>query len=213
MSELTADFATPLYTTSDRFDADRVNKALADLLAHCEAFADGPGRGAAETVIEFSAEARYPHQIWELEVPIASAHFASAADVEALRTAFHATHEELFAIADPESPIEVLSWRARVSCRLRDAPPGRAGAGAATDDTTRMAYFADTGLVVTAIRQFERLEVGAPVEGPAVIESPVTTVVVDPGATAVRTADGSLMIDPGISSGAVPASAHEEAAR
>jgi N-methylhydantoinase A len=213
MSELTADFATPLYTTSDRFDAYRVNKALADLRAHCEAFADGPGRGAAETVIEFSAEARYPHQIWELEVPIASAHFASAADVEALRQAFHATHEEVFAIADPESPIEVLSWRARVRCRLRDAPPGRASAGAATDDTTRMAYFADTGLVVTAIRQFERLEVGDPVEGPAIIESPVTTVVVDPGATAVRTADGSLMVDPGISSGAVPASAHEEAAR
>jgi N-methylhydantoinase A len=51
---------------------------------------------------------------------------------------------------------------------------------------------------VTAVRQFERLDVGETVAGPAIVESPVTTVVLDPGASAVRTAAGSLAIDPGL---------------
>jgi N-methylhydantoinase A len=198
MSELTADFATPLLQASERFDAERVNAALAGLEERCRTFADGPGAGAAETVVELSAEARYPHQIWELEVALPSTRFDGAADVETLRQAFHATHREVFAIADEESGIEVLSWRARVRCRLRDAPPGRASAGAAAADGTRTAYFADAGHVVTAVRQFERLDVGETVAGPAIVESPVTTVVLDPGASAVRTAAGSLAIDPGL---------------
>jgi N-methylhydantoinase A len=198
MSELTADYATPLHTTSERFDAERVNAALAGLEARCRAFADGPGAGAAATVVELSAEARYPHQIWELEVALPATRFHGAADVEALRQAFHATHQEVFAIADLESGIEILAWRARVRCRLREAPPGRAGAGTAAADGTRMAYFADAGLLATAVRQFESLDVGAVVAGPAIVESPVTTVVVEPGATASRTAAGSLAIDPGV---------------
>jgi len=40
--------------------------------------------------------------------------------------------------------------------------------------------------------------VGEQVSGPAIIESPFTTVVIDPGATAERRASGSLSIDPGV---------------
>ena len=48
----------------------------------------------------------------------------------------------------------------------------------------------------TDVELFEAMELGARVEGPAIIESAFTTVVVDPGATAVRTEGGTLVITP-----------------
>ena len=54
------------------FDYDGVNGVLARARApRRSAFIDGPGAGASRAAIEFSVEARYPHQIWELEVPAA----------------------------------------------------------------------------------------------------------------------------------------------
>jgi N-methylhydantoinase A len=50
--------------------------------------------------------------------------------------------------------------------------------------------------VETDVELFEAMDPGAAVEGPAVIESAFTTVVVDPGATAVRTEGGTLVITP-----------------
>ena len=46
-------------------------------------------------------------------------------------------------------------------------------------------------------RAFEAIEPERVIEGPAIIESPFTTVVVNPGATAQRRASGSLSLDPG----------------
>ena len=84
-------------------DFDAVNAVLADLEDQCRAFIDGPGAGSLDQTVEFSVEARYAHQIWEIEVPLRVNRFASDADVTWLKEDFHATHREIFAIDDPES--------------------------------------------------------------------------------------------------------------
>jgi N-methylhydantoinase A len=199
MSDLTSHFRRTLFMTSEAFDGDAVNGLLDQLEASCQNFIDGPGAGAIETGIEFFAEARYPEQVWEIEVPIASRRFNGDGDVAALVEAFHEAHRDLFAIDDPESGIEVVGWTAAVRCRLRESESGTL---VATDvkteiEGTRKAYFSGTGFVDATVRRFETLRVGEKVAGPAIIESPFTTVVVDPGATAERRASGSLSIDPG----------------
>jgi N-methylhydantoinase A len=176
-----------------------VNRILAALGEKCRAFLDGPGAGSAEWAVEYSAEARYPHQIWELQVPLRVERFTEAADVEELRRDFHAVHEELFAINDPESPIEVVAWRARVRCRLRESGPVVVSADSAARAhaaASRRAYFAETGLVDARVRLFEAMGPGEVLAGPAIVESPVTTVVIDPEASAGRTSSGGLLISP-----------------
>ena len=42
----------------------------------------------------------------------------------------------------------------------------------------------------------ESMVPGQVLAGPAIVESPVTTVVLDPGSSTVRTPSGSLLIDP-----------------
>lgn len=199
MSDLSSQYRRTLFMTSEAFDRDAVNRLLDKLEESCQNFIAGPGAGAIDTSIEFFAEARYPEQVWEIEVPIASPRFNSENDIAALVEAFHAAHQDIFAINDPGSGIEVVGWTAAVKCRLRESESGTLIAADASTviDASRQAYFAGTGFVDTAVRRFETMAVGEQLAGPAIVESAFTTVVVDPGATAERRASGSLSIDPG----------------
>ncbi|WP_027134139.1 hydantoinase/oxoprolinase family protein [Geminicoccus roseus] len=196
MSELSSDYAQMLFTVSDRFPFEQVNEVLSELERRCKAFADGPGEGALEVVTEFSVEARYPHQIWEIEVPMASGRISSQTELDALKQAFHDTHKSIFEISDPHSEVEFVTWRAKVSCRLRESGSGRLPSpkGAGPMMHRRQIYFAATGWVDAPVARFEAMEAGEPVTGPAIIESSFTTVVVDPGTTAVRTEGGGLRV-------------------
>ncbi len=199
MSDLTSQYRRTLFMTSETFDRDAVNRLLDRLEENCRTFIDGPGAGAIESSVEFFAEARYPEQVWEIEVPIASRRFNNQADVAALVAAFHHAHQDIFAISDPGSGIEVVGWTATVKCRLRESESGTlvaADVSTAIEDT-RKAYFSGTGFVDAAVHRFETMRVGETLAGPAIVESPFTTVVIDPGATAERRASGSLSIDPG----------------
>ena len=125
MSDLSADFSRTAFTTSHRFDFERVNATLAALEAECRRFMSGRGTGALEQAIEFSVEGRYPHQVWEIEVPLSRPRFEDRSDVERLVADLHDLHEEMFAIADRRSHIEAVTWRARATCRLPRGASGR----------------------------------------------------------------------------------------
>jgi N-methylhydantoinase A len=196
MSELSAEYAQMTFTTSERFDHDTVNGVLADLKARCQDFIAGPGEHSLEQTIEYTVEARYPHQIWEIEVPLRRGRFDGDADVQALVADFHAAHKALFEISDSCSGIEAVTWRARVRCRLRDQEAGRLAADTRSVEIegARRVYFAGHGWVEAAVRRFEALAEGEVIDGPAVIESSFSTVVIDPGAAARRMPSGSLSV-------------------
>ena len=118
MSDLSADFSRTAFTTSNHFDFETVNTTLAGLEAKCHEFMDGRGTGALDKSIQFSVEGRYPHQVWEIEVPLSKPRFDDAADIDKLVADLHDLHEEMFAIADRQSHIEAVTWRARATCRL-----------------------------------------------------------------------------------------------
>jgi N-methylhydantoinase A len=196
MSELSSDYARMLFMPSQRFDEAAVNDVLAELESRCRAFADGPGEGALETMIEFSVEARYPHQIWEIEVPLEGSRIAGAEALQALKSAFHDTHKAIFEISDPRSEVEFVTWRAKVRCRLREGDAGRVPSvdNGAEIATHRQVYLAGSGWVDAKVARFEAMRTGEPLPGPAIIESSFTTVVVDPGTLAVRTDGGGLKV-------------------
>jgi N-methylhydantoinase A len=196
MSELSTEFGATSFTTSTAFDFTAVNRVLASLEARCKAFIAGPGTGNLDSSIEFFAEARYPHQIWEVEVPLAGSRFAGQADVDALTEGLHRAHEDLFSFRDAGSAIEVVAWRARVACRLPRPEQVSVAEGGSTGfrEGLRQAYFPGLGLVEVPIHHAERLAHGEVVTGPAIIESSFSTVVIDPGAVAERLASGSLSI-------------------
>ncbi len=199
MSDLVSSTHATFFTTTDGFDRDGVNRVLAGLVARCERFAAAAGPDVIDKRVEMVAEARYPHQVWEIETALPHERFDGPADIAALANAFHATHQDVFAVSDPASAVEVVGWNATISCKIRRQTGAslarRAGRGKAP--TKRRAYFAPGGFADVPVLHFESMTVGETVTGPALVESAFTTVVLDPGSSATRRPSGSLSIEAG----------------
>lgn len=198
VSDLTSEYHLMFYTTSAEWDANGVNGVLKQLEARCEAFVSGPGAGSAEHTIELSVEARYASQVWEIEVLLATNRFDDASDLNQLVEDFHAAHQEIFAINDPDSIVEFIGWTATVGCRLRDEQGGRLHTddAAANPSGSRMIFFEGKGQLETPIYTLSTLGAGNQMIGPAIIETPFTTIVIDPEAKYELSANGSINITP-----------------
>jgi N-methylhydantoinase A len=200
LSDLTSDHTASFFTNSRRFDAEGVNRTLEELETRCRRFIADSGASASASAIDFVGEARYASQVWELEVPLRAGRFADEQAVAALIADFHDLHENVFAFRDEDSPMECVSWRATARCRLREGGV-TVGAHSADDEREpgrRAAYFLDAGRCEADVLAADRLPAGEALEGPIIVESRYTTVVVDPGATVERVASGSLLINPGV---------------
>ncbi|MCZ4602820.1 hydantoinase/oxoprolinase family protein [Streptomyces sp. Lzd4kr] len=195
MSDLSSEYVRTVQTTTEHFAFEEVNAALTALLADCGRFQDGPGARAVRTSVELLAGARYPSQVWELEIPLTVEKFSTPEDVREFKEAFHAVHEDMFAINDPGSEVEIVSWRARVRCRIHDRDPmPTAHTGAERPIVRRPVYRPGVGMVDVPVVPLDRLEIDRQIPGPMIIESPVSTIVVDDDAHVTRSPSGSVII-------------------
>jgi N-methylhydantoinase A len=64
------------------------------------------------------------------------------------------------------------------------------------DSGRRKVSFPGHGWIDTPVRRLDRLPEGEVSEGPAILESPFTTVVIDPAARYLRQPSGSLVVFP-----------------
>jgi N-methylhydantoinase A len=198
MSDLRSEYRRCTFLSTANFDAQAANETLATLRRDCAAFLEGLAGGSREKWIEYSIEARYRNQVWEIQVPLRSGEFSSLDDLERLTADFHEMHERIFGVRDDASPVEIVNWSATACCRLRE--PGHATMRAwnigDASPRTRMAYFDGSGITMTPIYRMNALEPGIEFRGPAIIESPFTAIVVDGDATFQRTPHSSLTICP-----------------
>ena len=198
IADLSTEFSEVHVTRCSDFDFKGVNALLGALVAQCDAFSADAGRGAREVLVALSAEARYMGQIWEIEIPLRQRAFRSDEDVAALRADFDARHEVLFAHSDPESDVEIIAWHARVSCRLRDRPIGRVVEQNAGEPCPRRrtVFFRGSGWHDIPVVTLSDLGPRQSIAGPAIVEAPFTTIVIDPGMHGERSAAGSLIVMP-----------------
>jgi N-methylhydantoinase A len=195
ISDLTRTFELVAQTTDVTFDYDRVNRVLEELESRCQTFIDGPGAGATDSSIEFSVEARYPHQVWELEVPMQTKRIQHGQDLRRLCADFHAVHRDVFAIADEHSHIEFESWHARARCRLQEpARPEVAPRKSGHPFGRRQVVFPDHGSMSLDIWRMDSIPLSNAMRGPAIIESETTTVVIEPEVTFELRPSGTLHI-------------------
>jgi N-methylhydantoinase A len=204
MSDLTSTWRRTFFASSDRFDFAGVNAVLDQLEAQCHIFIEGPGKASLKQVIEFVAEARYRDQVWEIEVPLPMRRFRQQDDLAAFVENFHRAHESVFAVRDTGSVVEVVSWTASVRCQLREAEAGTLVADAKGNEVkgVRQVYFAEEGWLTAAVHRFETIDPGDVLKGPAIVESPFTSIVLNPGTVAQRRLSGSLSIRPSMAGAA-----------
>jgi N-methylhydantoinase A len=139
-----------------------------------------------EITIERAADMRLIGQAHEITVPLPGTP-PDKGDETRLETAFERTYSSLFARTPPNVPIEVVSWRVRVSgpppsLALDDSASRSSEAEADPVKGERLAYFPEfEGFHPTPVYDRYCLTPGAEVRGPAVVEERESTVVIGPG--------------------------------
>ena len=169
-------------TSTERFDMKRVNAALRSIDARLDRFSkevDG-----AHVRKEFSVEARYRGQVWELSLPLPVRKFRTRRDVALLVEAFHRLHERLYAVRDDGSDVECINWHGRISIgRPHTLPRAAKKARARTRPEQRRVTFPD-GTRLSSVYRGDSLSPGGRVAGPAILQEETMTIVLPPGAVA-----------------------------
>lgn len=197
LSDLTAEYTEVAFASTRRDAWSALNATLERLKVRCQAFIEGPGAGAVESSITAIAEARYENQVWEIDVPLPLEGLTDAGAIGAFRKSFDLQHKALFTVDDPSSHVEIVALRAAVRCRLTSHEAFRLpDEGADVERGTRAVTFLGYDEMETPVRRLDALPEGEEFQGPAILESPFTTVVVDPSARYVRQPSGSLVIYP-----------------
>ncbi len=198
-SDIITEAGASRLTHSEDFDFNGVNAALERIDASLDGFAERlRERGFEDIEKRYFVEARYRFQVWELEIPLARNRFERAEDVDALVAEFHRVHERVFAVKDAGQVVECLNWRGRLIARVKTPalePPRNPAEQVAEAQRRRQAYFAQ-GFLDTPIFVGEQLDIGAVIEGPAIIEEPTSTLVVYPGSVARVSAGGRYIVTP-----------------
>jgi N-methylhydantoinase A len=184
------------WTSSDRFDFKRANSIISGLLAECQSAEQSFGSVVLDSSIRIWADVRYARQIWELEVPISTTELRSQQDLDRLHADFDRLHNEVFAVQEPETPLEFVGWGARLACRVSDGAIGSVvnAPAARPPVSVRQIYLPGAGSVQADVWRLDNLPVGAVHVGPAIVESPVTTIVISTQDSFTLKPDGTLVV-------------------
>ncbi|MGZ0189287.1 MAG: hydantoinase/oxoprolinase family protein, partial [Alphaproteobacteria bacterium] len=141
-----------------------------------------------EVQIRPSADMRYGEQIFEIDVALDGVDFSSADLMDEVATRFHARHEELFTYSLPDQEPVLVNARAAAIGVLPELPQEpEAGAGAPAAPLRTRGVYMDGKTVDTPIYDFDALAPGQKINGPAIVESETTTVVLRPNDKATTT--------------------------
>ncbi|HVW46342.1 MAG TPA: hydantoinase/oxoprolinase family protein [Solirubrobacterales bacterium] len=186
------------------FDPATVNAIFAALEAEARAELEGEGFGTAEIELSRVVEMKFPLQVHRVDVEVPPGELDET-DMEEQMQRFVIKYEQLYgagsAFADAGAEIGLFRVVARgVLPKL--ALAGESGAAGEPEPRTREVYWRELGgFHATPIHDAASCVSGFAVEGPAVIDLPVTTVVIPPGARGVVDEVGSIAIDVGSSAG------------
>jgi len=166
----------------------RVNHIFSELFERAYKDLAAAGFAPNEIHVMRSIDMRYRYQIHELNVPFsAGLDMISESDMAASSELFDDMYEKSFGQGSGyrEAGKEILTFRLTATGLLRK-PDIKAEAVARSDGSLalngeREVYFEENRkFTATRVYDFDRLRPGAEFVGPAIIETPVTTVVVNP---------------------------------
>ncbi len=152
-----------------------------------------------KALLRRSVYMRYKGQIHEVSVPIDAS--VALADPGQIVRDFHLHYERRYGkgTTNPAAPVEALSWEVRaaapaVSPSLAELAEGVHEPPAQARKGEREVFFGG-GWQATPIFDRARLQANNAVFGPAIIEAPDTTILINPGQRARMDRFGDLVID------------------
>jgi N-methylhydantoinase A len=198
-SDIKSGFSKSFAATSAGFDFAGVNATLSGLAEEAEDYLGRMRVPAADRQVEFSVEARYRGQVWQLSLALPKGEIADEAALTQVLEAFHQLHEKVYFVRSGD-PVEFTEWSAMAIGRLpkswQNGDDVHSSEKAARE--TRKVYLRELGGIADLpVHQAGALEAGRPIAGPALIDQALTTVVLYPGTSAKKSENGNLWIEIG----------------
>lgn len=177
-------FSKGYFADSSQFDFEGVNKVLGQLKNEAEKFLDQLSIPLKECEYRYFTEARYPSQVWNLEVPVNADHLSPRV-LEQLVENFHQLHKKFYFANEPKQKVEFIRWRLRLifSAHNLAFPNKKEGAkkSMGANKGTRRIYLNEQFIDIP-VCDAELLEIGNFLAGPAIVESSHVSILVPPGA-------------------------------
>lgn len=192
VAPLAFDFVQTYLTTLHDIDFAHLHTIFTEMEARGRALIRQAGVPEEAITVTRSADMRYRHQGFEINVPI-PARQLSAADIPQLQAIFDDEYARMYKRLNPTVPVEALNWRVivagpRPSIHLKQLAGGQVSSDAARKGD-RSAYFPEvSGYLNCPVYDRYRLAPGTVLLGPAIIEERESTVVIGP--------DARLEVDP-----------------
>jgi N-methylhydantoinase A len=186
LGEITPEHAEAVY-------AELTAKARAELAAE--------GMKPEEASFERELDLRYTGQGYELRTPLAGLHTGplDAAALTAARTRFDERHAQIHGHAAKDRPVEIVSYRLRLRVVVpRYVPvdePIPARPATPAPKGLRTVYFDGETPTMAKLYERDRLDVGATLSGPAVVEQFDATTVIPPGWSARVDARRNMILE------------------
>jgi len=155
------------------------------------------GFGKKDTRIKRSLDMRYVGQVHECTIEIENFK-VDARGIGKVIEAFHKRHKQLYTYSEPLSTVEVVNIESTLYGVVDKPERMKIGKGLAPEEALKghrnAVFSADGKAIKTPIYDGTPLGAGAAIKGPAVIEEVTTTIVIEPGWTAVLHESGSYLI-------------------
>ncbi len=182
----------------DHIDLDAVRSILGELEEQGMGRLRAQGVGDDDTRIHMSADMRYLDQIYEVNVALPDLSQPEDALLSEWASNFHQRYEELYSYRQFDQEVRLVTLRVSAFGRLPKPEPPEVlpGEGALPTERSRRRVFLSEwrDAPVYALDELAR---GASVQGPAILESDFTTVLVDEGDTAELDPYGGIVLSVG----------------
>ena len=196
------DFVQTYWTTLRGIDFTHLNTIFEEMETRGRALLRQAGVPAEVVTVTHSADMRYLHQRFEINVPVAGGRL-SPADIPRLQANFDQEYERMYKRLNPTVDVEALNWRVIVSGPRPSIHMRKAERQSSATETPRrgerLAYFPEaSGYITCPVYDRYQLAPGMTLRGPAIIEERESTVVVGPGAQVEVDAYQNVVIWPPI---------------
>ena len=191
-TDIKYDFFRSYPVSLDRMDLGELRSILDELGSQGRGKLTGQGVADEAVEIQYSADMRYLDQIYEVTVPVPDPGQSDSEFLAQLTSNFHRRYQELYSYNQQDQEVRLITLRVAAVGKLpRIAQLDRTGEGnAASPSGSRRVYMGEWHYASTYAA--DSLPAGAEIDGPAILESEFTTVLVWPGDHASVDAMGGI---------------------
>jgi N-methylhydantoinase A len=194
-TDLRRDYVRTVYATAATADPSVLEAAFRAMEARGSDMLERAGVDAGRRRFDRSVDARYAGQSYELNVPVAGGAIDAAA-IGGIAEAFHARHAQTYGHDNRAEPVQLVSLRLAAigiipPLTIRQHP---AAAGTRSAKPSRQVWFRGVGTTAAQVHDRARMAAGAVVDGPAVVESLESTILIPPGWRARMDGDGFILM-------------------